>query len=204
MSSDNEIEPAIKPPYLGLLNAISIAERNAGRYLKAWADVTPDPDLRRALSLVAARETTHGDVFRQRIERLGFSLLDKDDDLWLCNANEEGAVYANVLLEGDLLAGEGGELVVDQSGRIAGPAERAERLCAAVGSYMEDLEIVATVDDAMGDYLVWLKNSNDAYWMCNASADAKLYTFEAVQYPVDEAIEADDPVCCETEEDRQS
>jgi len=129
---------------------------------------------------------------------------DKDDDLWLCNANEEGAVYANILLEGDLLAGEGGELIADQSGRIAGPAERAERLCAAVGSYMEDLEIVATVDDAMGDYLVWLKNSNDAYWMCNASADAKLYTFEAVQYPVDEAIEADDPVCCETEEDRQS
>ena len=80
MSSDHAMEPAIKPPYLGLLNAISIAERNAGRYLKAWADVTPDPDLRRALSLVAARETTHGDVFRQRIERLGFSLLDKDDD----------------------------------------------------------------------------------------------------------------------------
>jgi len=80
MSSDNEIEPAIKPPYLGLLNAISIAERNAGRYLKAWADVTPDPDLRRALSLVAARETTHGNVFRQRIERLGFSVLDQDDD----------------------------------------------------------------------------------------------------------------------------
>jgi hypothetical protein len=79
MSSDYEIEPAIKPPYLGLLNAISIAERNAGRYLKAWADVTPDPELKRALSLVAARETTHGDVFRQRIERLGFSLLDKDD-----------------------------------------------------------------------------------------------------------------------------
>ena len=48
-------------------------------YLKAWADVTPDPELRRALSLVAARETTHGEVFRQRIERLGFSLLDKDD-----------------------------------------------------------------------------------------------------------------------------
>jgi hypothetical protein len=80
MSNDHAIEPAIKPPYLGLLNKISIAERNAGRYLKAWADVTPDPDLRRALSLVAARETTHGDVFRQRIERLGFSLLDQDDD----------------------------------------------------------------------------------------------------------------------------
>src|SRR5262249_45755900 len=36
-------------------------------------------ELGRALGLVAAREATHGEVFRQRIERLGFSLLDKDD-----------------------------------------------------------------------------------------------------------------------------
>jgi hypothetical protein len=68
-----------KPPYLGLLNRISIAERNAGIYLVAWADMTPDPDLARVLRLVAARETTHGEVFRQRIERLGFSLRDHDD-----------------------------------------------------------------------------------------------------------------------------
>ena len=68
-----------KPHYLGLLNSISLAESNAGVYLKAWADATSDPELKRALCLVAARETTHGDVFRQRIERLGFSLLDKED-----------------------------------------------------------------------------------------------------------------------------
>jgi len=68
-----------KPDYLGLLNSISLAETNAGLYLKAWADVTPDPDLKRALWLVAARETTHGEVFRQRIERLGFSLIEKED-----------------------------------------------------------------------------------------------------------------------------
>ncbi len=72
-------EHAVKPRYLGLLNTISIAERNAGHYLKAWADVTPDPELRGALGLVAARETTHGEVFRQRIERLGFSLIERDE-----------------------------------------------------------------------------------------------------------------------------
>jgi hypothetical protein len=129
---------------------------------------------------------------------------DKDQDLWLCNANESGDVYANVLLNGDLLSGEGTELVTTEADRHAGPAEKAERLCAAVGSYMEDLEIVATVDDAMGDYLVWLKNGEDSYWMCNASADAKLYTFEAVQYPIDQATETQDPVCCETNDGRQS
>ena len=72
---------AVKPPYLGLLNAIAIAERNAGVYLRTWADTTPDPELKRALALVASREATHGEVFRQRIERLGFSLLDKDDPM---------------------------------------------------------------------------------------------------------------------------
>ena len=72
---------AVKPPYLGLLNAIAIAERNAGSYLRTWADTTPDPELKRCLALVAAREATHGEVFRQRIERLGFSLLDKDDPM---------------------------------------------------------------------------------------------------------------------------
>src|SRR5262245_51256776 len=75
MSSDD----AVKPPYLGLLNRIAIAERNAGCYLKTWAETTTDPELKRALDLVAAREATHGEVFRQRIERLGFSLLESDD-----------------------------------------------------------------------------------------------------------------------------
>ena len=69
----------VKPPYLGLLNGIAIAERNAGRYLGTWADTTPDEELKRTLKLVAAREATHGEVFRQRIERLGFSLLERDD-----------------------------------------------------------------------------------------------------------------------------
>jgi Mn-containing catalase len=68
-----------KPHYLGLLNAISIAERNAGVYLKAWADATSDAELKQALTFVAARETTHGEVFRQRIERLGYALRERDD-----------------------------------------------------------------------------------------------------------------------------
>jgi len=80
-----------KPDYLGLLNRISLAERNAGVYLKAWADVTPDAGLRRALELVAARETTHGEVFRQRIERLGFSVIEQDDP----EATERARVYGD-------------------------------------------------------------------------------------------------------------
>jgi hypothetical protein len=130
---------------------------------------------------------------------------DKDEDLWLCNANASGEVYANVMLKGDLLDGEGSQLVADASGQSsAGPAAKAEQLCAAVGSYTENMEIVATVDDSLGDYLVWLKNKDDAYWMCNASSDAKLYTFEAVQYPIEEQPATGDATCCETPSQRQS
>jgi hypothetical protein len=68
-----------KPSYLGLLNAISLAESAAGVYLEAWADVTPIEDLACTLRLVAARERSHGEVFCRRISELGFSLIKKPD-----------------------------------------------------------------------------------------------------------------------------
>ncbi len=68
-----------KPAYLGLLNAISLAESAAGVYLEAWAAATPNPDLARTLRLVAARETSHGEVFCRRISELGFELRRKPD-----------------------------------------------------------------------------------------------------------------------------
>lgn len=68
-----------KPSYLGVLNAISLAETNAGVYLNAWANATPDEDLACALRFVAARETSHGDVFCRRIAELGFELMQKPD-----------------------------------------------------------------------------------------------------------------------------
>jgi hypothetical protein len=68
-----------KPSYLGLLNAISLAESHAGVYLEAWADATSDEDLACALRLVAARERSHGDVFCRRLSELGYSLRQKRD-----------------------------------------------------------------------------------------------------------------------------
>src|SRR5580693_1409848 len=70
---------AEKPPYLGLLNAISLAETSAGHYLRAWADATPDEDLACTLRFVAARETSHGEVFCRRIAELGYELRRKPD-----------------------------------------------------------------------------------------------------------------------------
>lgn len=68
-----------KPAYLGLLNAISLAETNAGQYLEAWANVTPDEELACTLRLVAARERSHGDVFCRRLAELGYTLRQKRD-----------------------------------------------------------------------------------------------------------------------------
>jgi len=70
---------ADKPSYLGLLNAISLAETRANKYLTAWAEVTTDPDVRAVLVTVAAREGEHGMAFAKRINELGFELECKDD-----------------------------------------------------------------------------------------------------------------------------
>jgi len=70
---------ADKPSYLGLLNAVSLAETRANKYLTAWAEVTKDPDVRAVLVKVAAREGEHGMAFAKRINELGFELQPADD-----------------------------------------------------------------------------------------------------------------------------
>jgi rubrerythrin len=69
-----------KPTYLGLLNAISIAETRAHCYLMEWAQVTKDPGVRHVLLKVAAREGEHGMSFAKRINELGFELRAKPAD----------------------------------------------------------------------------------------------------------------------------
>jgi hypothetical protein len=80
-----------KPRYLGLLNAISLAETRAGNYLRAWADATDDEDLACTLRLVAARETSHGELFCRMLCELGYGLRQKPDP----EAAERLAKYAN-------------------------------------------------------------------------------------------------------------
>jgi hypothetical protein len=65
--------------YLELLNTIASGERRAGIFLRAWADTTPDPELRVCLSMVANRETSHYHIFKRRIAELGYSWTDTQD-----------------------------------------------------------------------------------------------------------------------------
>jgi hypothetical protein len=80
-----------KPEYLGTLNAISLAESEAGVYLEAWANATTNEELAQCLRLVAARESSHGETFCRRIAELGFELQPKSDP----KAAARLAKYAN-------------------------------------------------------------------------------------------------------------
>jgi len=71
--------PPTAPHYLELLNTIASGERRAGLYLQAWADTTPEPELRACLAMVARRETSHYEVFTRRIEELGYTWTETPD-----------------------------------------------------------------------------------------------------------------------------
>lgn len=69
-----------KPSYLGLLNAISLAESSAHCYLTEWAGVTKDAAVRQVLLTVAAREGEHAMTFAKRINELGYEVRQKPDE----------------------------------------------------------------------------------------------------------------------------
>jgi hypothetical protein len=68
-----------KPSYLGLLNAISVAETDAGCYLAEWAKVTPSDDVRAVINTIALRESEHGLAFAKRIDELGYTVQPRTD-----------------------------------------------------------------------------------------------------------------------------
>ena len=68
-----------KPSYLGLLNAVSVAETDAGCYLAEWAKVTPSDDVRAVINTIALRETEHGMAFAKRIDELGYTVQPRLD-----------------------------------------------------------------------------------------------------------------------------
>ena len=82
--------------YLELLNAIAAGERRAGVFLQAWADTTPDPELRACLAMVANRETSHYHIFKRRIAELGDSWTDTPDPDFAERLQVSGSVMPDV------------------------------------------------------------------------------------------------------------
>jgi rubrerythrin len=69
-----------KPSYLGLLNAVAIAEGRAHAYLVPWAATTKSDDVRAVLLKIAAREGEHAMSFSRRINELGYAVREKEDE----------------------------------------------------------------------------------------------------------------------------
>jgi rubrerythrin len=70
---------AQKPSYLGLLNAIALAEGRAHQYLSCWAAKTPDADVKQVIATVAIREGEHSHAFTKRLCELGYGVQDRPD-----------------------------------------------------------------------------------------------------------------------------
>lgn len=68
-----------KPSYLGLLNAIAVAEGNAECYLSAWAAATSRDDVRQTITTVALREGEHAKAFAKRMCELGYEVQARED-----------------------------------------------------------------------------------------------------------------------------
>ena len=64
--------PPAKPTYLGLVNAIAVAEGHGYRAFTEWADRSADPDVEAVLRMVAAREGEHSSTFARRVVELGY------------------------------------------------------------------------------------------------------------------------------------
>ena len=62
------------PSFLGLLNAIAVAETEAERFLLGWANVTKNTEVEKALRFVAMREGEHGKAFAKRMLELGYEV----------------------------------------------------------------------------------------------------------------------------------
>jgi len=164
----------------------------------AAAQFTPDGVEKAAAACQALNTYGPVEVVKTADDGLGDFLIwvkDKDADLWMCNANAAGGVFTNVLMQGDLLKGDGTKVVGFQSvantTSSAAPAEVAAGVCLGVGNYIEPLQVVVTVEDGLGDYVTWMKNANEQLWLCNSSGDAKIYGFEPVETPLNNVVAAE-------------
>jgi hypothetical protein len=119
-------------------------------------------------------------------------LADADANLWLCNANQEGKIFAYTQMAGDLLKGAGGYLVDINGGEDdadlpkKSPLTIAELACQAyldnegkvVGSGADGLN-----GDFVPGYFVFLE-TNKGLFLCDATGDAQVWAFAEIGDPV--------------------
>ncbi len=123
---------------------------------------------------------------------IGFSLVwlnDKDNNLWLCDADANGNVYSYSILTKDLLAGAGPEMIglqLASNGTLEGdPQEIAEKVCAA---YLTDGgKVLASAPDGFETdpgFVIFVQDVAGNFHLCNATGDAMIWVFEPIGDPL--------------------
>ena len=122
-------------------------------------------------------------------------LTDADANLWLCNADAEGHVFAYSKMTGDLLQGAGANLVaidpVTNPGEIGTPEQNpltvAERACQV---YLPDgpgKVVGAGPDGLEGDWVpgyYFFIETGKGLFLCDATGDAQVWAFAEIGDPL--------------------
>lgn len=123
-------------------------------------------------------------------------LTDAEANLWLCNADAQGQVYALSMIFDDLLAGAGAALVtpifLDRDGKprppVAEPFAVAQSACQA---YLGDEARPAVVSgqDGLGTnwlpgYFFFFETEAGETFLCDATANAQVWAFARIGEPL--------------------
>ncbi len=165
---------------LGIAPAKAVSDGGAHEVaIKACSTVNPS----QPVSVVNAVDDGSG---------IGFSLVwltDKDNNLWMCDADAEGKVYSYTIVAKDLLSGGGPELIglqLASDGTYDGqPQDVAAKVCVA---YLKgDGEVVHIAPDGLDiapGFIVFVKDSSGHTYLCNATGDAGVWAFQAIGEPL--------------------
>jgi hypothetical protein len=165
---------------LGIAPAKAVSDGGAHEVaIKACSTVNPS----QPVSVVNAVDDGSG---------IGLSLVwltDKDNNLWMCDADAEGKVYSYTIVAKDLLSGGGPELIglqLASDGTYDGqPQDVAAKVCVA---YLKgDGEVVHIAPDGLDiapGFIVFVKDSSGHTYLCNATGDAGVWAFQAMGEPL--------------------
>lgn len=131
-----------KPEYVDLLNDIRLQEVGAAVYLRAWGEKTTDPELKEWLSMVTARELSHGEIFGRRINELGFETEGTEDQdyaprLALLSSDRSDAEKIQELMAG---VDNAPEPSLDERSKAALADESVDSLTRSLLSWWSDVE----------------------------------------------------------------
>jgi hypothetical protein len=162
---------------LGIVPAKAVSDHTAA--IKACSAVNPA----QPVSVLSAVDDGSG---------IGFSLVwitDNNGHVWMCDADDQGKIYAYSALGKDLLSGSGPELIglqLASDGTYDGQSEDvAAKVCVA---YLKgDATVVHVSPDGLDlapGFIVFVKDGAGHTYLCNATGDAAVWAFAEIGEPL--------------------